>query len=122
MYYLVIIHCVVVHVVIVYLHYSHLTRNEQLRDAARWGRGSTEEVVRLLGEGADPNDQDRRGWTAVHYACLYNNPQSLSVMLKEINININLRTISNNTPLHIACRDGSLKCVQILLDHGADTG
>ena len=118
MYYLVIIHCVVVHVVIVYLHYSHLTLNQQLRDAAI--RGSTEEVVRLLGEGADPNDQDHDGWTAVH--CTTNNHHSLSVILKEKHININLRTNINNTPLHYACRNGSLKCVQILLDHGADTG
>ena len=120
MYYLVIIHCVVVHVVIVYLHYSHLTLNQQLRNAAR--RGRPEEVVRLLGEGADPNDQDQYGWTAVHEACVYNNHRSLSVILKEKNININLSTSNNSTPLHYACRCGSLKCVQILLDHGADTG
>ena len=107
--------------VIVYLHYSHLTLNEQLSDAARWS--STEEVVRLLGEGADPNDPDDLGWTAVHYACIYNNPQSLSVILKGKHININLRDISSNsTPLHFACEYGSLKCVQRLLDNGADTG
>ena len=120
MYYLVIIHCVVVHVVIVYLHYSHLTLNEQLRDAA--AGGLTEEVVRLLGEGADPNDRDDLGWTAVHCACINNNPQSLSVMLKNNNININLSTNSNSTPLHWACSSGYLKCFQILLDYGADTG
>ena len=116
-----IIHCVVVHVVIVYLHYSHFTLNEQLRRAA--GLGSTEEVVRLLGQGAYPNYQDPSGWTAVHCACIYNKHHSLSVILKKKNININLRTnISNETPLHFACEYGSLKCVQILLDYGADTG
>ena len=44
----VVIHCVVVHVIIVYFHYSNLTLNEQLWNAAR--NGHTEEVDRLLGE------------------------------------------------------------------------
>ena len=119
MYYLVIIHCVVVHVVIVYLHYSHRTLNHQLWSAVKYGL--TEEVVRLLGEGADPNGQDYSGRTAVHVACACN-PQVLNILLQHKHININLRDNSNDTPLHLACREGSLKCVKTLIKHGADTG
>ena len=41
-------------------------------------------MVRLLGEGADPNDQNHFGQTAVHYA--NNKHQSLDIILKEKNI------------------------------------
>ena len=60
--------------VIVYLHYSHLPLNEQLYYAA--GNGRTEEVVRLLGEGADPNCLSEFGSTALHAACINNYHQS----------------------------------------------
>ena len=106
--------------VIVYLHYSHHTLNDQLRGAAEYGR--TERVVRLLGEGADPNDQDQYGWTAVHIACYTNNHQILSILLEHKNIDVNVRTNINDTPLHVACGHGSLKCADALVECGADTG
>ena len=104
---------------IVYLHYSHLPLNEQLYWAAR--DGHTEEVVRLLGEGANPNWQDTAGSSAVHVACLNNHPQALTALLNN-NGNLNIKTTWHDMPLHYACDRGSLECVRILMAAGGDSG
>ena len=119
---LAIIYCVVVHVVIVYLHYSDLPLNKQVYYAAR--EGHTEEVVRLLGRGADPNWQsvDVYGWTALHWACYNNRHQMLTVLINSKHAYINIKTIYKDTPLHFACRKGSFECVQLLVVAGCDSG
>ena len=114
-----VIYCVIVHVVIVYLHYSHFPLNEQVYYAAY--NGHTEEVVRLLGEGANPNWLDKYGWTALHWACIYNRHQILSILINS-NANINIKDRNKNTPLHWACRGGSFECVLHLLGAGCDSG
>ena len=108
--------------IIVYLHYSHLPLNEQLWQAACYGH--TEEVVRLLGEGANPNWLDSSGLTAVHWACYDNHPQMLSAMIRnDINADPNIKTGDTKyTPLHYACERGSLECVRVLVDAGGDSG
>ena len=121
----ILVYCVVVvvHVVIVYLHYSGYPLNQQLYYAAY--HGHTEEVVRLLGRGADPNWQNGDGWTVLHVACIYNHHQILTVIVnsKHANINITTRTnIYKDTPLHFACRRGSLECLPILFGAGCDSG
>ena len=110
--------CVVVHVVIVYLHCSDLPLNEQLWWAAH--DGHTEEVVRLLGEGANPNWQDVDGWAAVHVACYYNHPQMLTVLISK-HANINNKD-NKDTPLHYACMRGNLECVSLLMRAACDSG
>ena len=105
--------------VIVYLHYSHRPLNEQVYYAACYGH--TEEVVRLLGEGANPNWQDGIGWTALHMACAYNRPQILTILVNS-NANINIKDSYKDTPLHFACRNGSFECVRVLLGAGCDSG
>ena len=111
------IYSVVVHVIIVYLHYSHCPLNEQVYWAAY--NGHTEEVVRLSGEGADPNWQSASGWTALHRACANNRHQILSVLVNS-NANINIKSEDKNTPLHIACEEGYFECVSLLLGAALD--
>ena len=108
--------------VIVYLHYSHRHRplNQQVYWAARDGR--TEEVVRLLGEGADPNWQDMSGWTALHVACIYNHHQVLTVLVNSEHTNINIKDRDKDTLLHYACREGSFECVRVLVVANCDSG
>ena len=106
--------------VIVYLHYSHLPLNEQVHYAAY--NGSTEEVVRLLGEGAKPNWQDEDGWTALHLACIYNRHQMLTILINSEQANINIKDSDKDTPLHKACRGGSFECLPILFVAGCDSG
>ena len=117
--YLVIIYCVVVHVVIVYLHYSDRPLNEQVFWAAV--NGHTEEVVRLLGERADVNWQSENGWTALHAACI-NNHQMLSILVNSEHVNLNIKDRDKNTPLHFACSEGTFECVHLLLGAGCDSG
>ena len=105
--------------VIVYLHYSHQPLNQQVYYAARYGH--TEEVVRLLGEGADPNWQDVSGWTALHWACIYNRHQILTVLINS-KANINIKDSDKDTPLHKASSRGSFECVPLLFGANCDSG
>ena len=105
--------------IIVYLHYSDYPLNELLWLAARDGR--TEEVIRLLGEGADPNWQNEYGSTALHWACINNLHHALSVLINS-NANINIKDGEKNTPLHFACRYGSFECVPLLVVAGCLSG
>ena len=85
--------------------------------------GHTEEVAHLLGRGANPNWQDETGWSAVHWACINNYHQMLTVMINSEHANINIKTRSNkDTPLHYACRHGSFECVSLLVVAGCDSG
>ena len=106
--------------VIVYLHYSDRPLNQQMYWAAR--EGHTEEVVRLLGEGADPNWQNVFGQTALHEACYNNHHQMLTILINSKHANINIKDRYKDTPLHWACRYGSLECVRVLLGAGCDSG
>ena len=104
--------------VIVYLHYSPL--NEQVFYAACVGR--TEDVVRLLGEGATPNWQDDYERNALHAACINNHHQMLSFLINSNHANINIKDRNKDTPLHHACRYGSFECVHLLMGEGCDSG
>ena len=84
--------------------------------------GDTEEVVRLLWEGANPNWQNEFGRTAMHWACLRNHHHMLTVLINGNNANINIKDGYNDTPLHIACMHGSFECVSLLADAGCDSG
>ena len=105
--------------IIVFLQYSDRPLNEQVYCAAR--EGHNEEVVRLLGEGADPNWQNEDGWTAVHAACAYNDHQMLTVLISK-HANVNTKDRYKDTPLHWACRGGSLECVPPLVVAGCHSG
>ena len=105
---------------VVYLHYSNLPLNQQVYYAALNGR--TEEVVRLLREGANPNWQDGDGWTALHWACINNRHQMLSVLINSKHANINIKDSDKDTPLHFACRRGFFECVPLLVVAGCDSG
>ena len=106
--------------VIVYLHYSNYPLNKQVYYAAY--DGHTEEVVRLLGEGADQNWQDGDGWTALHVACFYNHHQMLTVLINSEHANINIKDRYKDTPLHCACSRGSFECIPLLVGAGCDSG
>ena len=115
------VYCVVVRVImiIVYLHYSHRPLNDQLYWAIH--EGHTEEVFRLLEEGADPNWQNVDGRTALHMACFHNHHLILSVLINS-NANINIKDGNTYTPLHWACRYGYFKCVSLLVGAGCHSG
>ena len=100
-------------------HYSLLPLDQQLTTVVLFGR--TEEVVRLLGEGAEPNWQNVHGRTALHEACINNDPPTLSVLVNS-NANIKIKDKDKETPLHIACEEGYFECVSLLLGAGCHSG
>ncbi len=73
----------------------------------------------LLARGAPVNWRDSVGRTALHAACIKNQPDVAKILTQHDGIDINVQTgISNYTPLHRACLCGYLKCVQVLLETG----
>lgn len=87
-------------------------------DAA--SRGDTETVRQLLRNGADVNEAQGDGMTALHWAA-ENGDLAIAEMLIYAGINIDAGTrIGHYTPLHIASRAGDTDIVQALLDAGAN--
>ena len=89
-----------------------------LIDAA--SRGDINAVRDLLRDGAEVNDMQGDGMTALHWAAEIGNAQ-LADMLIYAGSNTEAGTrIGQYTPLHIASRNGQGQIVQKLVDAGAN--
>jgi hypothetical protein len=77
----------------------------------------------LLEAGADATAFDAEGHSAVHLACHRMHPDVLVELLSTAKAE-RANLVSNNavkeTPLHLASKSGSAKCVEVLLEAGAD--
>ena len=78
----------------------------------------------LLSHGANPDAEDRWGWSLLHYTAGKDGPNStvMTKMLLEKGANPNLATRGSGlTPLQLAAaRVGGKTAVEILVNHGAD--
>lgn len=63
--------------------------------------------------------KDENGMHLIHWAVDRNTPEILEYFIS-LNANINLQDSELQTPLHYATTCGHLKCIQILINHGAD--
>ena len=97
------------------IHCSH-DLGEQLRNASR--DGHVDKVKRLLARGAPVDWRDRDGWTVLHWACYYNQHDVVKIFTQQDGIDVNVRATIKDTPLHLACYWGHLKCVQLLMATG----
>mgnify|MGYP001823160710 CR=1 FL=1 len=89
-----------------------------LIDAA--SRGDTDTVRTLLRQGADVNEAQGDGMTALHWAGEIGDAELASVLLYAgINLEAGTR-IGNYTPLHVASRNGHAELVGILIAAGAN--
>lgn len=87
-----------------------------LIDAARKNRLKVVEV--LLEGGALPNVRDARGWTALHFAALFDYPE-VAKALVEKGADVRAETPLGMTALHYAVQERDVELVALLLQHGA---
>ena len=73
----------------------------------------------LLGAGADVDQQQNGGYTAVYIACHFGHEKVVDLLL-EAGANIALCRGSRHRPLHISVERGRGTLVQKLLDRNAD--
>ncbi|EAW21026.1 Ankyrin repeat protein [Aspergillus fischeri NRRL 181] len=82
------------------------------------------EVVKLLlgkfKDSLNPNIQERRGNTALHYAVYMCCIEALEMLLDNSNINLDITNYAGLTALQEAVGLGNLKPTRLLLHHGAD--
>jgi ankyrin repeat protein len=77
--------------------------------------------VRLLLEnGADINDRNAEGCTAVMYAAQCNHIQVLGVLLAKVNVSLDINVVGNDgqTAIMTAALAGFIEAVQLILDSG----
>lgn len=72
-------------------------------------------VSRLLDAGLDPNERQAGGMLPIHYAATSDQVNVLRLLLQRGADRESCTLKYGSTPLHIACRRGSLECVQELL-------
>ena len=74
-----------------------------------------DEIVRLLQNGADVNEKDEYGKTALSYACANNRTEITEILLQNKKINVNLQSIFGYSPFNIACADNRYECALMML-------
>mmetsp|Transcript_6910 Transcript_6910/g.7900 ORF Transcript_6910/g.7900 Transcript_6910/m.7900 type:complete len:331 (-) Transcript_6910:729-1721(-) len=82
--------------------------------------GNAKELARLLEQGADPNETDRKyGNTPLIEAATSGCTDCIAVLLKaNQKVTVDAQNLSGNTALHEACYHGQYACVrQLLLAH-----
>ena len=74
--------------------------------------------------GLEPNAQDKKGSTPLHWACYSKSEISASYLLAWKEVDVNIQDARGMTPLHLAVRSveevGSCRPVRALLIQGAD--
>jgi ankyrin repeat protein len=92
-------------------------RNTGLLRSARVG--NWERVVELLEGGADVNEADNFGHTALILASYGNNKRIIDSLVGK-GADVNAKDKLGYTPLHCAARTGQWQIAQILIENGAD--
>jgi ankyrin repeat protein len=69
----------------------------------------------LAQEGADANEQDEEGRTALHFASGYNEVECMRALL-EAGADANALDANSNTALHYAAGYGNVEAAKLLLE------
>jgi ankyrin repeat protein len=71
--------------------------------------------------GADPLTKDKSGNTIYHEAVARQDPPLLSYALSlKRHYTVDIESIHGGTPASIASANGSMDCLNLLIEHGAD--
>ncbi len=74
----------------------------------------------LLNHGADPNLVNKDGDSSLSFASSWNNKKIVQLLLNFSNINVNIKNLEGDTPLHISVYHDHLDIVKLLLTKGAN--
>lgn len=100
-----------------------LGKPRRRRDGAKWRaeRLSPLSTVQiLLNTGADICRSSTRGLQAMHFAAANNQTDVCRVLVSRVRkSDLNVRSDSGLTPLHLACRRGHVAAAEVLLEAGA---
>jgi len=92
---------------------------QQLFEAARYG--NLMEAQACLKAGADMNELDNDGWTALHYAVSGGHVEVCEALIK-FGADLEVQLPDLSTPLMLAADEGNLLLARLLLRHGALPG
>ncbi|MBW2726683.1 MAG: ankyrin repeat domain-containing protein [Deltaproteobacteria bacterium] len=92
--------------------------DKSMNKAAR--KGDAAEVASLLAAGADPNEGDKNGVTALHLAALEGHLEVMTLLV-EAGADVDQAEYDGDTPLINASEFGHADVVQYLVDRGADS-
>ena len=81
--------------------------------------GRHDDVLELLGRGADPNASDPLGRTALMYAGINGQTDTMEILIEK-GAQINAQDKAGETPLHAAIVFGDPNAIRLLIDKGAD--
>jgi len=81
--------------------------------------GDVDALKELIEAGADLDDKDEEGRSALHFACGYGEVKCAEALL-EAGANVDATDKNNNTALHYSAGYGRKDIVQLLIDSGAN--
>ncbi|CAH8612355.1 unnamed protein product [Heterobilharzia americana] len=81
--------------------------------------GDLDSMKQMIKDGADVNEQDECGWTALHEACMRNLPRMTEYLLRH-GADPGMVNAKGDTALHCAARIGCLRIVRALLYYNAN--